>query len=182
VYVTDSQHNPKTTFEPGDGVAFHVDVENTTQGTFPIDVRFEWIDNDNWWSGNYSYGYTQHVDAMPVGLSRFYNPTTIPANAYNGRYSVRVSITPTNSASPTNDGDWGEGDFRIFSTTNVNPINDRIKTLQNGAMCAGDIVSLGADSLLLESVKVGADAMGFSTAEADSSLPDSLSSSETITW
>jgi hypothetical protein len=98
---------------------------------------------------------------MPAGLTRFYSPSTIPLNATTDDYMARISIWPTNSANPSNDGDWASADFHIFSLS-VNPLNAAIQDLQNAALCAAGIVSFGSDELLLESVqKYGTDEIGF---------------------
>jgi hypothetical protein len=161
VYTTDQNHNAKTLFVPGDPIYFHVDVENTTGQAMPVDLRVETIPIDAIVGPAFPYDITYHVDSMPAGLSRFYNPTTLPSDTTNGDYMVRITVTPSNSVSPVNDGDWGEADFHVFSTTNINGLNEAISYLQNAALCLSDIVSLGADDLLLTGVSTGASAIGY---------------------
>jgi hypothetical protein len=116
VYTTDENFTSKTVFAPGDRINYHVDVDNTTGSTFPIDVRFQAFAND--YSPDprlYHYDQTEHVDQMPVGLSRFYSPVTLPSDAVTYFYAVRITITPS-GCSGTNcrdDGDWAENTFTI---------------------------------------------------------------------
>lgn len=106
VYTTDDTHNPKIVFRPDAGIYYHVDVDNTTGSLFPIDVRYQVFAND--YSPDpklYHYDQTYHLDQMPVGLSRFYNPTTLPGSTtcqdpnapcpLSGFYAVRITITPS---------------------------------------------------------------------------------------
>ena len=67
----------------------------------------------------YSYTNSFRLDKIPVGLTRLYTPETIPdtGNAAPGDYSIRITVTPSGSASPANDGDWGEGNFTIPENT-----------------------------------------------------------------
>lgn len=98
---------------------------------------------------------------MPAGLARFYRPCTIRLNATTDNYLARISIWPANSAYPSNDGDWAEANFHIFSLT-VSPVNAAIQDLQNAALCVAGIVSFGSDDLLLRSVQQdGTDEIGF---------------------
>jgi hypothetical protein len=65
---------------------------------------------------------------MPVGLSRFYNPTTLPGSTtcqdpnapcpLSSFYAVRITITPSGCQGTAceNDGDWGESTFTIQLT------------------------------------------------------------------
>jgi hypothetical protein len=131
VYTTDESDNNKIVFRPGPGtgIHYHVDVDNTTGSPFPIDVRFQAFAND--YSPDptlYHYDQTYHLDQMPVGLSRFYNPTTLPSSTacerppcppvYKDFYAVRITITPSGCQGTAceNDGDWGESKFTIQST------------------------------------------------------------------
>lgn len=126
VYTTDENGIPTIVFAPGTRINYHVDVDNTTGSTFPIDVRFQAFAND--YSPDprlYHYDQTQNVDQMPVGLSRFYTPLTLPTSTSCPKapcppsyfYAVRITITPSGcqGTACTNDGDWGENTFSIQS-------------------------------------------------------------------
>ncbi len=120
VYTTDQNQNSKTVFAPGDNIGYHVDVDNNSGAVIPVDVQFEVFATDYdpiLYPYLYSYNQTYHVAQMPTGLTRFYNPTTIPSSAAPATYDVRITVTPSNSASPANDGDWGENTFIIQHTT-----------------------------------------------------------------
>jgi hypothetical protein len=160
VWTSDTNQTSKTTFAPVDKINYHGDFDNTTGGPLQVNVQLEVISNNNSWGSGFSYHNSFSMQA-PSGLTRLYTPATVPPTAVTGSYSIRISVAPSNSASPSNDGDWGEGDFTIFSSTNVNDLNKRIQVLQNGALCAGDIVSFGSDELLLASVQTGVSAEGF---------------------
>jgi hypothetical protein len=98
---------------------------------------------------------------MPAGLTRFYSPSTISLNATTEDYMAMISIWPSNSANPSNDGDWGEADFHVFSLT-ASPVNAAIQNLQNAALCVAGVVSFGSDDLLLQGVqRYGTDEIGF---------------------
>lgn len=114
VYTTDENQNSKTVFSPGDKIDYHVDVDNNTGSQIPVDVEFDAFSP---LYGPYTYNQTYHVAQMPTGLSRFYTPTSIPTSASSGEYIIRITVTPSNSASPANDGDWGEGRFTVQGST-----------------------------------------------------------------
>jgi len=158
VWIGDGQHTQRTVLNSGDKATYHIDVDNTTGETMSVEVSFEVFDIDG--PSSYSYNYTGHNIAMPAGLSRFYSPSTLPIDATTGTYMARISIWPTASASPVNEGDISEADFRVFSLS-ASPVNDAIENLQHGALCAGGVVSLGWGSLFVEYVKTGADAIGY---------------------
>jgi hypothetical protein len=160
VWTSDEGQNSKTTFAPVDGINYHVDFDNNTGGQLQVDVQEEIIPNDHPWGGGFSYSNTFSIQ-VPGGLTRLYTPETVPPTAVTGSFSIRISVSPSNSSDPANDGDWGEGDFSVYSSTNIDDVNKRIRALQNGAMCAGDIVSFGSDELLLDSVKTATEAQGF---------------------
>src|SRR6516162_5966933 len=70
VYTTDENQNNKTVFAPGEKINYHVDVDNTTNAPFPIDIRFQAFAND--YSPDpslYHYDQTYSGIQMPVGLS-----------------------------------------------------------------------------------------------------------------
>ena len=159
-WVGDIHQSHRTVLNSGDTATYHVDVDNTTGTAMQVEVQFEVYSTDR--LPTYDYYYTAHKVNMPAGLSRFYSPSTIPVDAYTGDYTVMISIWPTDSASPSNDGDVGEAHFRIFSLS-VNPVNDAIKTLQHLALCLGNVVSysgLGDGDLFFETVLHGAETMG----------------------
>jgi hypothetical protein len=119
VYTTDANFKNNTVFVPGDRINYHVDVDNTTGSEFPINVRFQAFPIIGFNPSLYGYDQTVHLDKMPAGLSRFYNPTTLPSSdliAYD--YIVRISVTPSDCQGTgcENDGDWGEGRFTIQKT------------------------------------------------------------------
>lgn len=102
--------SPKTVFRPGDTIHYHVDVDNTTDAPFPIEIIIDVRPDD--YSPDprlYNYETTIHLDSMPVGFSRFYHPATIPADAGAYEYSVRITV----AASGTSTADWAEADFTI---------------------------------------------------------------------
>jgi hypothetical protein len=116
VYTTDESENYKTPFAAGDRINYHVDVDNTTSGTFPIKIRFRVVAND--YSPDprlYHYDQTYSVDQMPVGLSRFYNPATLPSDAANYFYAVQITITRSNCQGVDCDNDYAESTFTIKS-------------------------------------------------------------------
>jgi hypothetical protein len=159
VWVGDIHQNHRTVLNSGDTATYHMDVDNTTGKTMKVEIEFEVFDIEG--PSSYSYYYTAHQISMPPGLTRFYSPSTIPLNATTDNYMARISIWPTNSANPSNDGDWAEADFHIFSLT-VSPVNAAIQDLQNAALCVAGIVSFGSDDILLESVQhYGTDEIGF---------------------
>lgn len=159
VWVGDIHQNHRTVLNSGDTATYHMDVYNTTGKTMQVEIEFEVFDIDG--PSSYSYSYTAHKINMPAGLTRFYSPSTIPLNATTDDYMARISIWPTNSANPSNDGDWASADFHIFSLS-VNPVTAAIQDLQNAALCAAGIVSSGSDDLLLENVqRYGTDEIGF---------------------
>jgi hypothetical protein len=159
VWVGDIHQNHRTVLNSGDTATYHMDVDNTTGKTMKVEIEFEVFDIEG--PSSYSYYYTAHQISMSPGLSRFYSPSTIPLNATTDDYMARISIWPTSSANPSNDGDWAEANFHIFSLT-VSPVNAAIQDLQNAALCVAGIVSFGSDDILLESVQhYGTDEIGF---------------------
>jgi hypothetical protein len=159
VWVGDSQQNHRTVLNSGDTATYHMDVNNTTGKTMQVEIEFEVFDIEG--PSSYSYYYTAHKISMPAGLTRFYSPSTIPLNATTDDYMARISIWPTGSANPSDDGDWGSADFHIFSLS-ASPLNAAIADLQNAALCAAGLVSFGSDDLLLENVqRYGTDEIGF---------------------
>src|SRR6266566_7071846 len=152
VWNSDENQNSKTTFAPVDRINYHVDFDNNTGGQLQVDVQEEIIPNDHPWGGGFSYNNKFSIQA-PSGLTRLYTPERVPPTAVTGSFSIRISVAPSNSADPANDGDWGEGDFNVYSSTNIDDVNKRIKALQDGAMCLADAVSFGTDDLFLDSVK-----------------------------
>lgn len=133
-----------TALNSGQTATYRVDVDNTTGKAMKVEVEFEVFDISG--PSSYGYYYTAHKVNMPAGLSRFYSPSKIPASATTDDYMARITVWPTNSASPSNDGDYAEADFHIFSL-NPDPIDNAIKGLQDGALCVGDFVTDGADEL-----------------------------------
>ena len=117
VYTTDENFKIKTVFKPGDRINYHVDVDNTTGSTFPVHIRFQVFTAFNLNPTLYGYDQTHHVDQMPVGLSRFYNPTTLPSDAaiYSG-YILRITVTESPCPGVDCDKDFGEGRFSIQTT------------------------------------------------------------------
>jgi hypothetical protein len=160
VWTSDENQNSKKTFAPVDWIYYHADFDNNTGGQLKVDVEEEIIPNDLPWGGGYSYHNTFSIQ-VASGLTRLYTPEKVPPTAVTGSFSIRISIAPSDSPDPANDGDWGEGDFSVYSSTNIFDVNKRIKALQNAAMCLGDAVSYGTDDLLLESVKTGAEMQAF---------------------
>ena len=159
VWVGDIHQNHRTQLNSGDTATYHMDVYNTTGKTMKVEIEFEVFDIEG--PSSYSYYYTAHQISMPAGLTRFYSPSAIPLNATTDNYMARISIWPTSSANPADDGDWAEADFHIFSLT-VSPVNAAIHGLQNAALCVAGIVSFGSDDLLLEGVqRYGTDEIGF---------------------
>ncbi len=159
VWVGDIHQNHRTVLNSGDTATYHMDVYNTTGTTMKVEIEFEVFDIEG--PSSYSYYYTAHQISMPAGLTRFYSPSTISLNATTGDYMARISIWPTNSANPSNDGDWAEADFHLFSLS-VSPVNAAIQDLQNAALCVAGIVSSGSDDLLLEGVQhYGTGPIGF---------------------
>ncbi len=159
VWVGDIHQDHRTLLNSGDTATYHMDVYNTTGKTMKVEIQFEVFDIEG--PSSYSYYYAAHQISMPAGLTRFYSPSAIRLDATTGDYMARISIWPTNSANPSNDGDRAEADFRIFSLT-VSPVNAAIQDLQNAALCVAGLVSFGSDDLLLESVQhYGTDEIGF---------------------
>jgi len=82
-----------------------------------VDIRFQAFPND--YSPDpslYGYDFKIHVDKMPPGLSRFYNPTSLPSwHTPPYYYAVRITVTPGGCSGTNceNDGDWGEGNFTV---------------------------------------------------------------------
>ena len=150
VWVGDSHQQHRTVLNSGETATYHVDVDNTTGKAMKVEVEFEVYDLSG--VSSYDYFYTGHQVYLPPGLRRFYSPSTIPASAITGDYMVMISVWPTNSASPSNDGDVGEARVHIFSL-NPDPVNAAIQDLQNAALCVAGIVSFGSDDLLLQSVQ-----------------------------
>jgi hypothetical protein len=158
VWVGDSHLSPRTVLNSGDKATYNVKVENTTGKAMQVEVEFEVYDPS---PSSYDYYFTAHKVNLRPGLSWFYSPSTIPLNATTDDYIARISIWPTNSASPSNDGDYAEAYFHIFSLS-VSPVNAAIQDLQNAALCAAGIVSFGSDDLLLERVQdYGTTPIGF---------------------
>jgi len=157
VWVGDSQHAHRTVLNSNSTATYHVDVNNTTGAAMLVNVEFEVYDIDG--PSGYSYYYTANSVNMPAGLSRFYSPSAIPTDATTDTYMARISIWPTNSANPSNDGDFSAAQFQIFSLS-TNPVNDAIKELQNGALCVSDVLPLGQKGLLLKSVKTATETVG----------------------
>jgi hypothetical protein len=121
VYTTDENQNNKNVFMPGDKINYRVDVDNTTASAFPIDIRFQAFENGLSPDPDlYHYDQTYRAVQMPVGLSRFYNPVTLPSNDAISKhlYAVRITITPSGCSGTncTNDGDWGENTFTVQMT------------------------------------------------------------------
>src|SRR5437899_3104305 len=121
VYTTDENQNNKTDFAPGDNINYHVDFDNNTGSETSVDVKLEVIansvNNTSDYPNAYSYTNSFRSDNRPTGLTRLYTPATVSAGAAGGDYSIRISVTPSNSGSPANDGDWGEGNFKIQQST-----------------------------------------------------------------
>jgi hypothetical protein len=151
VWVGDSHQKPVTALNSGQTATYHMDVDNTTGKAMKVEIEFEVFDISG--PSSYSYYYTAHSINMPAGLSRFYSPSTIPAKATTDDYMARISIWPTNSASPSNDGDWASADFHIFSL-NPDPLDAAIEGLQGADMCVGDFVTDGGDELVFQGIKV----------------------------
>lgn len=159
VWVGNSQQNHRTVLNSGDTATYHMDVDNTTGKTMQVEIQFEVFDIEG--PSSYSYYYTAHKISMPAGLTQFYSPSAIPLNATTDDYMARISIWPTGSANPANDGDWGSADFHVFSLS-ASPLNAAIADLQNAALCAAGLVSIGSDDLLLGNVqRYGTDEIGF---------------------
>jgi len=159
VWVGDINQNHRTVLNSGDTATYHMDVYNITGKTMRVEIENEVFDIQG--PSSYSYYYTAHNISMPPGLSRFYSPSAIPLGATTGDYMARISIWPTSSTNPSNDGDWASADFHVFSLS-VSPVNAAIQDLQNAALCAAGIVSAGSDDLLLENVqRYGTDEIGF---------------------
>jgi hypothetical protein len=159
VWVGDIHQNHRTVLNSGDTATYHMDVYNTTGKTMKVDIEFEVFDFEG--PSSYSYYYTARQINMPAGLTRFYSPSTISLNATTEDYMAMISIWPSNSANPSNDGDWGEADFHVFSLT-ASPVNAAIQNLQNAALCVAGVVSFGSDDLLLQGVqRYGTDEIGF---------------------
>ena len=127
VYTTDENQNNKNVFMSGDStdapagpdkINYHVDVDNTTASAFPIDIRFQAFANYAAIPHLYNYDQTYRAVQMPVGLSRFYNPTSLPSDAASYWYIVQITITPSGCSGTgcTNDGDLGENTFTIQMT------------------------------------------------------------------
>ena len=115
VWTSDENQNSKTNFAPGDKINYHADFDNNTGGQIQVNVQEEIIPNDNPWGSGFSYNNTFSIQA-PSGLTRLYTPESVPPTAVSGSFSIRISVTPSDSASPANDGDWGEGNFTVKST------------------------------------------------------------------
>jgi hypothetical protein len=146
VWVGNSNLKAVTALNSGQTATYHVDVDNTTGKAMKVEVEFEVFDISG--PSSYSYYYTAHKVNMPAGLSRFYSPSKIPTAATTDNYMARITVWPTNSASPSNDGDYGEADFHIFSL-NPDPIDNAIKALQDSALCIGESLPDGGDELTL---------------------------------
>src|SRR6516165_534810 len=95
VFTTDENQNNKTVFAPGDKINYHVDVDNTTSRPFPIDIRYQVFANFAPILNLYNYDQTYHIEQMPLGLSRFYNPVTLPGDVASYSYILRITITPS---------------------------------------------------------------------------------------
>jgi hypothetical protein len=159
VWVGDIHQNHRTVLNSGDTATYHMDVYNTTGKTMQVEIEFEVFDIEG--PSSYSYYYTAHKINMPAGLTQFYSPAAISLNATTDNYMARISIWPTGSANPSNDGDWASADFHVFSLS-ASPVNAAIQALRNAALCAAGIVSFGSDDLLLENVqRYGTDEIGF---------------------
>ena len=119
VYTTDENQNNKNVFMPGDKINYHVDVENTTNSPFPVDIRFQAFDNGFVPDPRlYVYDQTYHVDQLPVGLSRFYNPAILPSNAEISAnlYAARITITRSDCQGVDCAKDVAENTFTIQMT------------------------------------------------------------------
>jgi hypothetical protein len=159
VWAGDSQLTPMTVLNSGGTATYNVKVENTTGAAMQVDVEFEVYDTEG--PSSYDYYYTADAVNLPPGLSWFYSPSTIPLAATTDNYTARISIWPTDSANPSNDGDVAEADFHIFSLS-ASPLNSAIQELQNAALCAAGVLPFGGDDLLLERVQdYGTTPMGF---------------------
>jgi hypothetical protein len=117
MYTTGKNFKNKVVFKPGKQINYHVDVDNTTGSTFPIDVRFQVFTAFNLDPTYYGYDQTIHVDQMPVGLTRFYNPAILPSDAkiYSG-YILRVTVTESPCSGVDCNNDYGENRFAIQTT------------------------------------------------------------------
>jgi hypothetical protein len=153
VWVGDGQQHHRTVLNSGETAAYHINVDNTTGKAMQVEIEFEVFDIDG--PSSYSYYYTAHKVYIPAGVRWFYSPSAIPATATTGNYMARISIWPTNSANPSNDGDWASADFHIFSLS-PSPVNAAIEDLQNLALCIAGPVADGADTLALKTIVRGA--------------------------
>jgi hypothetical protein len=117
VYTTGKNFKNKVVFKPGKQINYHVDVDNTTGSTFPIDVRFQVFTAFNLDPTYYGYDQTIHVDQMPVGLTRFYTPTTLPSDArIYSDYILRITVTESPCSGVDCNEDYGENRFAIQTT------------------------------------------------------------------
>jgi hypothetical protein len=117
VYTTDGAFSTKTTFSPGDTIDYHVDVYNNSGIEIPVDIRF-YVFPNSWDPSLYGFDYTVHLDKMPLGLSRFYTPTSLPGYSKPFYYFLRISVTPSKSVPlPDDAGDEVDGNFTIQSPT-----------------------------------------------------------------
>ena len=127
VYTTDENQIAKSVFAPGDKIDYHVDVDSAVDHPWAVDIRFQAFPNDdNPDPRLYRYDQTYHVD-MPGGLSRFYNPATLPSDAEAYLYTVRITISESGCTSIGCDRDVGENTFTITGAP-VSPLADSSPT------------------------------------------------------
>jgi hypothetical protein len=115
VYTTDGANTTKAVFSSGDSINYHVDVYNNSGMEIPVDIRF-YVFPNSWDPSLYGFDSTVHVDKMPLGLSRFYTPTSLPGYSKPFYYFLRISVTPSKSVLlPDDTGDEVDGNFTIES-------------------------------------------------------------------
>jgi uncharacterized repeat protein (TIGR01451 family) len=127
VWTRDGNGNDKTTFVPNDAIQYVTLISNTYSQPVKMKIRFEaagptWLGG----AGNPAYRsialYEQQDVDVPVGLSGYYTPSTIPASAQPGEYGVGIFICwgETGGGSPgsscTGTSTVNSGSFNIPGT------------------------------------------------------------------
>jgi hypothetical protein len=98
VWTRDGNGNDKTTFVPNDVIQYTTLIRNTYNQPVKAMIRFEahgptWVGDIQNPADRFIFLYEQQEVDVPVGLTGYYSPSTIPNSAQPGSYRVTISIS-----------------------------------------------------------------------------------------
>lgn len=132
VYTKDSQQKDKAAFAPGDSINYDVKVNNTMSSQSSIAIHFQVFATDyNHFVAShlYTYDHTTSVNKVQQGLSDIQTSASISSNVAPATYEIHITVTPSNTAFPSNSG---QNSFTIQPPSQLGPFNAGTFTRDNG--------------------------------------------------